>query len=270
VAEGDSILRLARRLDLALAGSTVSVRTPGPRRPDGRPASALDGRVLKRSESRGKHLLLHFSDGLVLHSHLGMKGAWHLYRAGERWRKPARAAWIALGNGAAEAVNFNGTAMRIVSEAELGRDPRLRRLGPDLLADDFDLDRTVASLRAAGAATEVGEALLDQGAAAGIGNIFKSEGCWAVRLDPWAKLADLEDDALSEVLTATRELMLDAVETGRQPKRVYRRAGMPCSRCRTPIRSRGQGDSARVTYWCPACQVKHIAQGSPTAEGQRG
>jgi endonuclease-8 len=210
--------------------------------------------VLERAESRGKHLLLHFSDGLVLHSHLGMKGGWHLYRRGERWRKPARAAWIALSNGEVEAVNFNGTAMRIVRGAELGRDPRLSRLGPDLLAEDFDPGRGVASLRSGGAATELGEALLDQTLVAGIGNIFKSEGCWAVRLDPWAPLGGLSDEQLGDVLTATRDLMLAAVESGRQPKRVYRRPGMPCPRCRGRIRSHPQGDSARMTYWCPDCQ----------------
>ena len=89
MAEGDSILRLARRVEAALAGSVVSARTPGRRRPEGRPAADLDGRVLVGAESRGKHLLLRFDGGLVLHSHLGMRGAWHLYRPGEPWRKPA-------------------------------------------------------------------------------------------------------------------------------------------------------------------------------------
>jgi endonuclease-8 len=254
MAEGDSILRLARRLDSALAGREITARAPGPRRPDGRPPSALDGRVLEGAEARGKHLLLRFSDDLVLHSHLGMKGAWHLYRSGERWRKPARAAWIAVANGEHEAVNFNGTAMRIVRTSELARDPRLSRLGPDLLADDFDLGRTVASVRRAGPQAELGDVLLDQAVVAGIGNIFKSEGCFAVRLDPWAKTGELDDEQLREVLAQTRALMLGAVESGRQPKRVYRHAGMPCPRCRTPIRSHPQGDSARMTYWCPNCQ----------------
>jgi endonuclease-8 len=124
------------------------------------------------------------------------------------------------------------------------------------------VERIAASLRAAGDA-ELGDALLDQGAVAGIGNIFKSEGCWAVRLDPWAKLGDLDEHSLREVLATTRELMLEAVDSGRQPKRVYRRAGMPCPRCNTPIRSRPQGDAARITYWCPGCQ------GKPTGGVQR-
>jgi endonuclease-8 len=253
MAEGDSILRLARRLDGALSGSAVAVRAPGARRPDGRAPSELDGRVLERAESRGKHLLLHFEGGLVVHSHLGMKGAWHLYGPEERWRKPVRAAWLVLADGEVEAVNFNGTTMRIAREAELARDPRLRRLGPDLLAEDYDVDEGASRLRASGA--QLGEALLDQAVVAGIGNIFKSEGCFAARLDPWSGIVGLSDEQLRDVLERTRELMLAAATSGRQPKRVYRRAGRPCPRCGTPIRSRAQGDSARITYWCPACQA---------------
>lgn len=149
MAEGDTILRLARRLNSALAGREIEeARSPGMRRPEGRPAEELRGRSLERGESRGKHLLLHFSGGLALHSHLGIKGGWHLYRRGERWRKPARLAWVAFAAGDAEAVNFNGTSMRIVREAELGRDRRLARLGPDVLATELDPERALTSLRA--------------------------------------------------------------------------------------------------------------------------
>src|SRR4051794_32299576 len=148
--EGDSVLRLARRLDETLAGSALSVRTPGRRRPDGLPAAELDGRRLDRVESRGKHLLLHFDGALALHSHLGMKGSWQLYANGERWRRPAHQAWIVLMGNDVEAVNFGGSKMRIVREAQLGRDPRLARLGPDLLADDFDPEVGAARIRSAG------------------------------------------------------------------------------------------------------------------------
>ena len=66
MAEGDSILRIARRLDQALAGQAISARTPGPRRPTGLAPGQLYGRILERVESRGKNLLLHFEDRLVL------------------------------------------------------------------------------------------------------------------------------------------------------------------------------------------------------------
>jgi endonuclease VIII len=254
VAEGDTILRLARRLNEGLAGKAISARTPGPRRPAGLPASELDGRELERVESRGKHLLLHFDGGLALHSHLGMRGSWQIYNAGERWRRPAHQAWIALTGEGSEAVNFGGSTMRIAREAQLLRDPRLGRLGPDLLADDFDATVAVARLRGTRPELELGNALLGQRLVAGIGNIFKSEGCFAAGLDPNRPLGSLSDDELIAVLNATRGLMLEAVESGRQPDRVYRKAGRPCPRCGTPILSRAQGDSARTTYWCPSCQ----------------
>jgi endonuclease-8 len=252
--EGDSVLRLARRLDERLAGSEVSVRTPGRRRPDGLPAAELDGRALERVEARGKHLLLHFDGGVALHAHMGMRGSWQLYENGERWRRPAHDAWIALAGNGAEAVNFGGSKLRIVREAQLLRDPRLARLGPDLLAEDFDPAVAAARIRSAGPDLRVGDALLGQRLVAGIGNIFRSEGCFAAGLDPRTPVGDLRDEQLVSVLEATRGLMLEAVDTGRQPHEVYRRAGMPCNRCGTKILSQTQGETARTTYWCPNCQ----------------
>jgi endonuclease-8 len=254
MAEGDSILRLARRLDQTLAGSALEARTPGPRRPAGLSVARIDGRVLERVESRGKHLLFHFDGDTVLHSHLGMRGSWHLYGAGERWRRPAAQSWIALAGEGSEAVNFGGSTMRIATEAQLPRDPRLARLGPDLLADDFDASAAARALRGAGPAAEIGEALLDQSLVAGIGNIFKSEGCFEAGVDPGRRLESLSDEQLTTTLEVTRGLMLAAVETGHQPHRVYRQAGRPCPRCGTRVRSRAQGDSARRSYWCSRCQ----------------
>jgi endonuclease-8 len=254
MAEGDSILRIARRMEGSLVGETVSVRTPGQRRPEGLAPSSIDGLVLERVESRGKHLLIYFEDDLMLHSHLGMRGGWHVYRRGDRWRRPASQAWIALASEDAEAVNFGGSFMRIGRRGRLLREPRLVRLGPDILADDFESAAAIARMRGVNPQIELGAALLGQRLVAGIGNIFKSEGCWAAELDPHRRLDQVGDDRLGDVLAATRGLMLDAVETGRQPKQVYRRAGRPCPRCGTIILSRAQGDAARTTYWCPGCQ----------------
>ena len=256
MAEGDSILRMARRIDAALTGQAVSVTTPGRRRPEGLGADSIDGLTLERVESRGKHLLLHFDEDLVLHSHLGMHGGWHVYRPGQRWRRSPSQAWISLAAEDAEAVNFGGSFMRIGRRKRLLRDPRLVRLGPDILAPGFEPAQAVARMRQADPRTELGEAVLDQSLVAGIGNIFKSEGCFEARTDPTGRLEAVTDEQISGVLEATRELMLAAVESGRQPKRVYRRAGEPCPRCGTRLRSRAQGDDARTTYWCPGCQIR--------------
>jgi endonuclease VIII len=255
MAEGDSILRIARRMEAALAGRQISVRTPGRRRPEGLATSSIDGLVLERVESRGKHLLLLFDQDLALHSHLGMQGGWHVYRDGQRWRRPASQAWISLAADGSEAVNFRGSFMRIGRRGHILREPRLVRLGPDILAPDFDPATAVARMRAIAPDIELGQALLGQRLVAGIGNIFKSEGCFEAGTDPNRRLESLSDEQLAAVLGETRELMLEAVETGRQPHRVYHEAGKPCPRCGTAIRSRAQGDSARTTYWCPMCQA---------------
>ena len=254
MAEGDTILRTARRLDAALAGRRVSARAPSPR---GRAAGVerLDGKLAERVESHGKHLLLRFEGGVVLHSHLGMSGSWQLYAKGAAWRRPPRSAWAALSTEDAEAVQFGGSTLRVLPERRLALDPVLSRLGPDILAPDFDLGEVAERLRRAAGPRELGDALLDQRLLAGVGNIFKSEGCWAARVDPWRRVADLADEELESVIERTRALMESAASSGRHPHSVYRRAGEPCRRCRTRLRSHGQGDDNRTTYWCPRCQV---------------
>jgi endonuclease-8 len=251
VAEGDTILRAARRLDQALAGETVAASAPNPR---GRAAGVerLDGRRFDGAEARGKHLLLRFDD-LVLHSHLGMSGGWHVHPRGARWRRSRSAAWAVLTGERAEAVQFGGPTLRVLSAAKALRDPQLARLGPDVLDPEFDPDLVLAAMLA-DPGRGVGDALLDQTLVAGIGNIFKSEACFAARVDPWRTVGDLSDDELRAVLLAAREQMLDAVDKGgRNRCSVYRQRG-PCPACGKPISSRGQGDANRTTYWCPNCQ----------------
>jgi endonuclease-8 len=253
VAEGDTILRAARRIEAALGAGTVEASAPSPR---GRAAriERLDGRAFERAGAHGKHLLLHFGE-LVLHSHLGMSGSWHTYRPGEPWRKPIGAAWAVLSAERAEAVQFGGPTLRLLRAESVHRDPVLARLGPDILATDFDAERIAHSL-ASVPERSLGDALLDQHLVAGIGNIFKSEACFAAHLDPWQRVGDLPHEQLRHVAQAAHDLMQEAVDDGRQDRAVYKRAGRPCPRCGTPIRSRGQGDANRTTYWCPSCQAE--------------
>lgn len=182
-----------------------------------------------------------------------MSGAWHVYGRGASWRKPPGAAWAAIRGERAEAVEFGGPTLRVLRAEALRLDPVLARLGPDVLAADFEAGVVVTSLRSA-PRLAIGEALLEQRLVAGIGNIFKSEACFAARQDPWQSLADLPDERLRRVVEAAHELMREAADRGRHERAVYRRGGQPCPRCATPIRSRGQGDANRTTYWCPVCQ----------------
>jgi endonuclease-8 len=184
-----------------------------------------------------------------------MSGGWHLYRQGERWRRPRSSAWAVLAGEPQEAVEFGGPTLRVLRKSRVAIDPQPARLGPDILAEDLDLDRVIAGFRAGDPSRTLGDALLDQHLVAGIGNIFKSEACFAARLDPWHPLAEVSDDDLRLVLEAAREQMLAAVTKGTRHRfAIYKHRG-PCVRCRGHVRSRGQGDANRTTYWCERCQV---------------
>ena len=252
MAEGDTVLRAARRIEDALAGEAIAVTAPNPR---GRAAGVqrLDGRVMRGARAYGKNLLLDFGE-LVLHSHLGMSGSWDVYPRGARWRRPRASAWAVLRGPASEAVQWGGPKLRLLRAGQLSRDPVLARLGPDVLDPAFDPAAVAERMLAAAPDRQLGDALLDQGLVAGIGNIFKSEACFEARVDPWLTLAGLGDEDLRRTLEAAAALMGRAVREGRHPRRVYRQAGRPCPRCSTPVRSLGQGDANRTTYWCPGCQ----------------
>jgi endonuclease VIII len=245
VPEGDSLRRVAAALQ-PLVGRRVEVETPHPRAAGKRIAEQLDGRVLEAADAVGKNLLLRFEGGLVLRSHLRMNGRW---RVGARGTLRGGTPWLVLRGGGHEAMLWHGPVL------ELGRDaPVARRLGPDVLAEPPDLEAMLARLRRAEQSREVGEALLDQRLVAGIGNLWRSEALWAARVSPWRPLAEVPDEELRAALAAAHELMRASAAGAPPRRRVYRRAGRPCGRCGTAIRSHGQGDAARTAYWCPSCQ----------------
>jgi endonuclease VIII len=253
MAEGDTILRAKNRLADALVGQEIAVSAPNPR---GRAAGIerLDGLTLEGIDAHGKHLIFRFGD-LALHSHLGMSGGWHVYPRRARWRRPRSSAWAVLSGERADAVQFGGPTLRVLRASRVAIDPQLTRLGPDILAPDFDLDQVVAIFRATDQSRTLGDALLDQRLTAGIGNIFKSEACFAAKVDPWHPLSEVSEADLRLVLEAARDQMLSAVRLGdRHRFRVYKHRG-PCSRCRGPVHHRGQGDANRTTWWCERCQV---------------
>jgi endonuclease-8 len=242
--EGDSLHRAAQRLQV-LVGERVEVETPHPRAAVKGLAGRLDGRRLEQVEAVGKNLLLHFEGGLVLRSHLRMKGRWRLERRGTaRTGKP----WLVLRGAEHEAVLWNGAVLELVG---LRGAPRL---GPDILGEPPDYETMLARLRA-DPEREVGDALLDQRLVAGIGNLWKAEGLWAARVSPWRRLEEVDDSELRAVLEAAHMLMRTSVEGPRPARHVYRRAGRMCPRCGGIVRSASQGANARTVYWCPGCQV---------------
>ena len=241
--EGDSLHRAAARLQ-ALVGQRLEVEAPHPRAQATGVAPRIDGRVLDSVEAVGKNLLLRFEGGVVVRSHLRMTGRWRVEPLGAR---RVGSPWLVLRGDEFEGVLWNGPVLSL--------DPRpVRSLGPDVLADEFDVDGAVARLRAAGGSL-LGEALQSQRLVAGIGNMWMAEVLWSIRVSPWVRVADVDDETLAAAVEAARRLMRESLSTVRPGRNVYRRAGRPCRRCGTIVRSRGLGDDNRTAYWCPGCQA---------------
>jgi endonuclease-8 len=253
VPEGHTLRRAAASLQ-PLVGAAVAVEAPHPRHRGAALGPALDGRVLESATARGKHLLLRFSGGRILHSHLRMTGSWEVYREGAPWRRSAASAWLVMRARGLVAVQFRGPVLELLDERALRLHPSLSRLGPDVLDEGFDPREAVRRLRAGVApeAATIGDALLDQRLACGIGNVYKSESLWASRLDPWAPVAALDDAAIAGAYAEARRRMLLAVDGRDEPRRAYGRHG--CPRCGGAMAHRAQGDDGRVTWWCLRCQ----------------
>lgn len=247
--EGDTIAWTARRIRPVLEGHVIDeiVSPRNPRWPE-----RLGGLAVRGIDTHGKHLFVHLDGDLVLHSHLGMSGYWSV--TGER--PSPSGTWLALRCGERWVVQRHGPTLELLTEGRIRFDQRLSQLGPDVLAPRFDGERFLARLRADDQTRAFGDALLDQRNVAGIGNIWKSEGCWGAGIDPWRPVSALSDGEALAVIDAARPRMLRSAQHGPRAigPQIYNRAGRPCQRCGTAILARGQGDGNRTTYWCPGCQ----------------
>jgi len=258
--EGDTVWLAGRRLHDALAGRVLTradFRVPQLATAD------LTGRTVTDVVSRGKHLLFRIDDGLTLHTHFRMDGAWHLYRHGDRWRGgPEWQVRLLLENDTWQAVGYRLPVVELLPRDHEG--DAVGHLGPDLLGPDWDPDEAVRRL-AADPDREIGPALLDQRNLAGIGNLYQAEVCFLLGVSPWTAVREVDLSAAVDrahwLLTANKEHPAQ-VTTG-NPRRgaenwVYGRAGQPCRRCGTTVRSAEQGDPPyqRLSFWCPRCQPR--------------
>ena len=264
--EGDTIARIAHVLGQALTGEQVN----GARgRPGGARLDLVVGQRVESVEARGKHLLMAFSNGLTLHTHLAMNGEWHRYRPGERWhRSPSRAVAV-IETERQVAVCFDAPIVELIDTPALAIHGRLSRLGPDLAREDFDVEAAVAALRdPARAASTIGDALLHQRAVAGLGNVYRSELCFLERLSPFTPVAEVPDTTLRRLVERGAVLVRAnsaggarvTTESGTPGNLyVYGRTGRPCRRCGTLIKSAVArvypGANPRRVYWCPSCQA---------------
>jgi endonuclease-8 len=273
--EGDSIYRAARTLQRALGGCPVTrFESVFPHLTRVDVDAPLRGRTIEQVEARGKHLLIRFSGNLVLRTHMRMHGSWHIYRPGERWQRPHHDMRIVIETPVMHAVAFTVPVAEFVASDDLERIPALRELGPDLLSGDFDAAEAIRRIQAR-PDLEIADALLDQSAIAGIGNIFKSESLFVARVNPFSIVGRLTHGDIERIVIVAARLMSANVgetahggiatysglrrTTGRADPSarlwVYDRAGKPCRRCGTPIQRRKQGPYARSTYWCEQCQA---------------
>lgn len=264
--EGDTIYRAARTLATALEGRIVTgfaCRAPQVRSIG---AQRLVGETIAAVESRGKHLLLWFAPSdLALHTHMRMTGSWHLYRSGERWRKPGHLARAVVDVEGWTAVCFSAPVVELLPRPEIERLPSLASLGPDALDADTDLAEARRRLDER-ASWPIAEALLDQAVLAGVGNVYKSEVLFIHRVDPWTPVAQVPEDTLDALLATAEKLLKRNVAPGTSQRitttvdsasgatYVYGRERWPCARCSTPISRARQGTQGRSTYWCRRCQ----------------
>jgi endonuclease-8 len=256
--EGDTLFRTAAGLRPHLVGRVVTAARatrPGPQ------VERIVGATISAVETQGKNLLIRFDNGLVIRTHLRMNGSWHRYRPGERWRRGEARARLVIEVPGAVAVCFDAPVVELFEERAEGLHPGLAPLGPDLLDPDWGPAETHEAVRRlrdpARAARTISEALLDQRALAGIGNIWRNETLFRERVDPWARVADVDDPTIDRLIATARDLLRRSagITPGRSPMWVYRRAGRPCRRCGTLVRSAAQDARIqRTTYWCPTCQ----------------
>jgi endonuclease-8 len=202
VPEGDTLFRTAAGLRPYLVGRTVTAaRTGGPGAVP--QVQRIVGREITAVEAIGKNLLIRFDNGLELRTHLRMNGSWHRYRPGERWRRPPARARLVIEVPGAVAVCFDAPVVELLEQRAESIHPSLGRLGPDILKSDFDADEAIRRLRdTSRAGMSIAEALLDQRALAGIGNIYKNETLWIERVSPFAEVAAIDDETLGRLVAA--------------------------------------------------------------------
>ena len=242
--EGDSLHRAARRLQ-PLVGQRLEVESPHPRARAERVAERIDGRTLQSVEAIGKNLVLRFDGGIVLRSHLRLAGRWTLI---ERDAPRRGLPWLVLRGEKFEGVLWNGPVLELHTRA-------LARLGPDILEQPPRIGDMLERMQRADGTRFLGETLLDQSVVAGIGNMWLAEALWDAELSPWRRLAAVSAPERRRALETAARMMRASLDGARERgHQAYRRVGRPCPRCRTRIRSWGQGDDNRMTFGCPGCQ----------------
>ena len=266
--EGHTLHRLAEAHRRDFAGGPVAVSSPQGR--FAREAALLDGRVLTGTAAYGKHLFHDYGAAGTVHVHLGLYGS---FVAREMPVTPP------VGQVRMRIVGATCWAdLRGPTRCELLTDFEVKaitaRLGPDPLRDEAD--PRSAWQRITSSRTALAALLLDQTVLAGVGNVYRAEVLFRHGVPPLLPGNALEGDVWQAIWADLVTLMREGVHTGRidtvrpehlpettgrSPRRdrhggevyVYRRAGLPCLVCGTPVAHRKFAN--RQLYWCPHCQA---------------
>lgn len=239
----------------------------------------LENKRVHAVDPYGKHLLIAIESEWVVRIHLGMYGRWRIFEGARVAKAPFTSAAVGLETAGAALLCFRAMQAELVRAGDPGLRRRLQRLGPDVLSAEPRWDEILHRART-GEARSIAELLLDQQVAAGIGNVYKSEVLFLEGVNPLRSVAELDDSTVLRIYQHSRTLMLANLGPGartttvlaspgvRRPPStsrtwVYRRSGLPCFRCGTPITRLGHGDMARSTYWCPRCQPLEPAPVTP-------
>lgn len=278
--EGHTLRRLADDLTGVFGGRCVAVSSPQGR--FSQEAALLDGTLLERADSAGKHLFLEFEGDRVVHVHLGLIGGFRV-AAGEA---PPPVGQVRLrltvaedaARPAAYADLRAATRCALVTPVE-AREVRAR-LGPDPLR--ADADPAAAWERIRRSPRPIGDLLMDQSVVAGVGNVYRAEVLFRGRIHPLRPGRTLRRGQFESLWADLVALMAEGVSSGRidtvrpehtpevmgRPARrddhggevyVYRRHDQPCHVCGSRVRT--EVLAGRNSFWCPRCQPKFRSRG---------
>lgn len=229
------------------------------------PAVEATGAGIERVGRRGKYLLFGLDDDRELIVHLGMTGV--LTVLTDPPESPYRRARWQLDDGrwlVFDDVRRFGR-IRVVPAGDYSQVPTLRDLGPEPFDDAFTAQHLHQALNAS--TRRLKTQLLSQRPVAGLGNIYADEALWAARVRPTAR--KISGPAAARLRDACVDVLASGIDNGGTTLRDYRnaeggtgsnqyhlrcygRAGEPCERCSTLLRSATV--DARTTTWCPTCQ----------------
>lgn len=251
---GQTITRLDARVD--------KLRWPIPQGMQ----SNLSGQTILAINRRAKYILIEVGTGVLL-IHLGMSGVAKVVETTTPLQKHDHI----------DLVFANGTCLRMNDPRKFGawlwwdgpieQHPRLRHLGPEPLADDFN----AASLHqlAQGRRVAVKNFIMDQKVVVGVGNIYASEVLFRVGIDPLRPANQISLSRYTKLVSEIKVVLAEAIEQGGttirdfadaegkpgyfvQKLMVYGREEQPCLTCKEPIRNRRIG--GRSSFYCPKCQ----------------